>query len=246
MIAPRTAVHLARNDFKLVRRDSFLVGALLYIVVLAVLMRIFLPVLHRYLADRDLYDLEPLYPLLASYVAVMLGAMMVGIFFGFLLIDERDEHTLSALLVTPLPLRSYIAYRVGVPVLLAVPLILLLFAILDLAWLPLWQLALIALAGAPLAAITTLFLPTFADNKVQAFALAKILSASAFVPIGAYFVDEPWQFLAGFYPPYWVLKAFWTASEDGSGWWFFLVLGIAGGCALTAWLVARFERLAHR
>lgn len=244
MIALRTAAALARNDFKLIRRDSFLVSALIYILALAALARIYLPVLRRYLADRGV-DLEPFYPLIASYMAVMLGAMMVGIFFGFLLIDERDEHTLAALLVTPLPLRTYLGYRVGLPVILAVPLILVLFAILDLALLPAWQLLLVALAGAPLAAITTLFLPSFADNKVQAFALAKILSGSAMLPVAAYFLDEPWQFLAGVYPPYWVLKAFWTASAGGSGWWLFLIVGAAGSTALTAWFMGRFERLAH-
>lgn len=42
--------------------------------------------------------------------------MVFGVVTGFLLLDERDDRTLTALQVTPLPLRAYIFYRVTVPI----------------------------------------------------------------------------------------------------------------------------------
>lgn len=242
----RTALlRLVRNDLTLVRRDSFLAGLLLYIAALAVLTRVYVPLLQRELLARGYFDLEPYYPLLASYVAVLLGTMMVGIFIAFLLIDERDHRTLTALLVTPLPFPHYLAYRVALPVALAVPLVVALFEVVDLAPLPAWQLWGIALASSPLAAVTTLVLPTFADNKVQAFALAKILSGTALVPVAAFFVDEPWQYLAGLYPPYWAVKAFWVLHAGEAGAWLHLLAAAVSGTLVAWWLAVRFERVAR-
>jgi fluoroquinolone transport system permease protein len=43
---------------------------------------------------------------------------MVGMVIGFLLLDERDARTLTALRTTPLSMRRYLGYRVALPLLL--------------------------------------------------------------------------------------------------------------------------------
>ena len=57
-------------------------------------------------------DLAPFYPLvMGGYL--MMAPGIVGMVTGFLLLDERDSRTLTALRVTPLSMRRYLAYRVA-------------------------------------------------------------------------------------------------------------------------------------
>lgn len=241
-----TYAKLARNDFKLIGRDSFLVGMFGYIVFLGLMSRILIPRLRGFLLNNGGFDLEPYYPLLVSWIAVMVGVVLAGTFVGFLLIDERDERTMQAILVTPLPLSRYLAYRVGFTAVLAVPIIVGQYLLINLALFPLWKVTLIAVAGAPAAATMTLVLPIFSPDKVQAFALLKIVSISTLLPLAAYFVDVPWQYLAGVYPPYWLIKAYWVAHAGGPEWWVYLVIGSVSTTLLLWWFVRRFQRIVHR
>lgn len=236
---------LARNDFKLIGRDSFLLGMLGYILLMGLLSRFLVPRLRGFLLASRGFDLEPYYPLFVSWIAVMLGVVLAGTLIGLLLIDERDERTLQAILVTPLPLSRYLTYRVGLAAVLAAPIIVVQDRIIALGHLPLWKLALIALTGAPVAAVMTLILPIFARDKVQAFALLKIVSISTLLPLAAYFVAEPWQLIAGVYPPYWLIKAYWVAHADGPEWWIYLALGWVFTVPFLWWSVRRFERMVH-
>lgn len=111
---------------------------------------------------------------------------------------------------------------------------------------PLWQLALLA-AGASLAApITALYFATFAENKVQGLALAKFASAAgSLIPL-AWFTPEPFQFLLGLFPPYWVSKAYWLALAGNPLWPAALALGVVLQAALIAALTRRFSKVIYR
>ena len=47
----------------------------------------------------------------------LMVAGMVGTVVGFLLLDQRDDQTMTALLVTPLSLGDYLRYRMTLPML---------------------------------------------------------------------------------------------------------------------------------
>ena len=58
------------------------------------------------------FDIVPYFPLvMGGYLMTAPG--MLGMVIGFLLLDERDARTLSALCVTPLSMRQYPAYRIA-------------------------------------------------------------------------------------------------------------------------------------
>lgn len=110
---------------------------------------------------------------------IFLGAVLIGMIFGFVLVEEKDDNTINAMLVTPLPLNQYLAYRVGMPAGIAFVEVIVAALITNLAVPPLWQLVLIA-AGASLAApITGLYFAAFAENKVQGLALTKFVGRHA-------------------------------------------------------------------
>lgn len=236
---------LLRNDARRLARDRFLVGTAAYIVAVSIALRWVLPWAARALRARSGFELEPHYPVVVSYLVGILGAVMVGTIGGFLLIEAREERSLRALLVSPLPLRLYAAGGSAVLVVAAAGVILVEGAIVGLA-LPPWPafvpIALVAGLAAPLGA---LFLAVFARNKVEAFALMKFVSLGALIPVAAAFLPQPWQYLACLFPPFWAVKAWWIAAAGGGGWGWWLAGGALTSAAALALLLRRFARVAR-
>lgn len=239
----RTAVRLKRlahTDLLSVVRDRFLWGSMLYVAATLVVLRLAVPPLTRRLSRVWDFDLEPYYALIASTAVVQCGPILMGVLIGFVFLESREERTLKALLVSPIRLEFFLGYRVLAPMTLSFAVFVFGVYVIGIGVPPLYALLPIALVGSLIAAVVTFYIPSFADNKVQAFAMMKILSASSVIPLGAYFVDEPWQYAAGLFPPYWVFKAYWVAVEGGSMWWLHLVLG---GLTLGAALYLLVQRL---
>jgi len=241
------------TDVKLMRRDHFLVFMFSFIIVIAVALRFGLPWLNEYLAVNALLpsatinqSLADYYPLLIVFMAVYQGAMIAGIIFGFALLDEKDDNTLKAMLVTPIPPQSYVLYRVIVPTICAFPIVLAMILFIDQALISFWQLTLIALGASLLSPIAALFFAIFAENKVQGFAMAKIVSITGWIILGSWFVAEPWQWLFGLYPPFWISKAYWMAYDSNPWWWVALIVGIILQIGLIKLLMVRFSQVVYR
>jgi fluoroquinolone transport system permease protein len=90
-----------------------------------------------------------------------------------------------------------------------------------------------------------LFLAAFAENKVAGLALVKFLNGLAVIPIGAYFIEPPWQWLSGVMPMYWPLKVFWLAVE-GSAYGGYFAVGLGVNLLVLGLLLKRFNTILHR
>ena len=230
-------------DARAISRDSMLVWMFFLPLGIGLLMRFGLPPAGELLQGRFGFDLGPYHRLVGSYLLILLPPMLVGLVTGFLLLDERDDQTLSALLVTPLSLESYLLYRIGTPLLLCTGMsvcALSLSGLLELPWLPLLPVLLLAASEGP---IMALFLASFAANKVQGFAVMKALGAPLALPVLAWFAPLPLQLWAGLIPTYWPLRAYWSASDPGALYAASLAIGFATHAAILWWLVRRFSRV---
>jgi fluoroquinolone transport system permease protein len=204
---------------------------------MALLFRFAVPPITEVLDARLGFDLLPYYPLVMSFVGPTVSGI-VGTVVGFLLLDQRDDRTLPALLVTPLSLNDYVAYRLALPMLVSLPLTLIMFPLAGLTDLTVAQVVASALSAVPLAPMYALFIGSFAANKVQGFALAKGIGVLFIPAVVAWFVAPPWQWLFGLNPLYWPLKVFW-AFDAGDPWaWVYVIEGLACQSALL-WLLAR-------
>ena len=56
-----------------------------------------------------------------------------------------------------------------------------------------------------------------------------------------WFVAEPWQWLFGLLPPFWISEIYWMALEGNGLWWVALVAGIVLQVGLIVLLVQRFD-----
>ena len=119
-------------DLKSIARDSMLRWLVGMPIVLAFAFRWGVPIVNAWLGERNGFDLTPYYPLLTSFLVLMVPTLM-GSVVGFLLLDQRDDRTLTALQVTPLTAQGYLAYRIAVPMAVSVPVMMASNAIADLA-----------------------------------------------------------------------------------------------------------------
>jgi fluoroquinolone transport system permease protein len=69
--------------------------------------------------------------------------MVYGAIIGFLVLDQRDDHTITALQVTPLTLSGYLGYRVAVPTLLGVLVTLFIIPVSGLVQMSAWSILLV-------------------------------------------------------------------------------------------------------
>ncbi|HNT24909.1 MAG TPA: hypothetical protein PKM21_11125 [Anaerolineales bacterium] len=230
-------------DIRSVRRDSALSWMVFIPIFSALILRWGMPPLTARILERYDFNLEPYYPVMLAYFFVVMAPVTFAVLIGFLLLDEKDDHTLTALQVTPLSLNAYLAYRIAIPVLLTFVMMFVLFPVSGLDALPLQNILLIAIAAAPLSPMFALFLASFAQNKVQGFALMKLVGFVLFIPIFAYFALPGWELAFGLIPTYWPMKVYWLLnSGQTERVWVYLLVAVFYQFALTALFARRFNR----
>ena len=244
---------VGRNDLKLIGRDSFLMFMFLFVVIIAAVARFAFPALNEVLIANGTLpnavvnqSLADFYPLIVAFTAIFNGAIITGAIFGFSLLDEKDDKTLKAMLVTPVPMSRYLTFRVAAPTVLSAFIVLAMVLFINQALVPLWQLVLLAMGGALASPIVVMFYGITAENKVQGFAYAKFVSIAGWAIIGAWFVPQPWQWLFGIFPPFWISKAYWMAYDGEALWWLVLMIGIFYQLIVLRWLMNWFTKVAYR
>jgi fluoroquinolone transport system permease protein len=210
-------------------------------LAVALAVRAVLPLALAKVGELAGVDLSWLQPLLAGYVVVALAPLLAGSVVGFLLLDQRDDRTLLALRVTPLPLGVYLAYRLAMPTVAALAATLAAILVAGGLGLGPGGAPLAALAAAPLAPLAALALAAFARNKVQGLALMKAASVLLLAPLAALFLPPLWQAPLRLLPTYQVAAAVW-ALQAGAGPWAHLVACWALGALLAALLLLRLRR----
>ncbi len=234
-----------RADGLRLARDRFLVGTGLYIIGISVAMRWVIPWVTPGIEGRWGFDLTPYYALLVSHIVVQLAPILVGILGAFLLLESREDRTIKALLVSPLPLSTYLWWLGCAMVLTSAMLTVVEGLIIGLGLPSPPALVAIGLVGALTAPLVALAVAGLASNKTEAFAYLKIIGVVPLLLSGTYFLAEPLQWLGAVYPPYWAVKAYWVAEAGGPGWG----LWLSGGCLVCsiwiAWSVRLFTRSAR-
>jgi fluoroquinolone transport system permease protein len=233
-------------DLRSIRRDSLLSWMILMPFVITLVLRLGLPLVQSWIFELTEFDLRPYYPLILAVYLVLLTPMLFGMLVGFLLLDERDNETLTALQVTPLPMTTYIAYRLLIPMILSFILTFLMYPLVNIAQLDWADLVLMAVTAAPAGPLLALFIAGFAENKVQGFALLKGLGGVLMLPVLAFFVPGKAQLLFGVLPTYWPIKVYWLLEANQGDPWSFILVGLLYQLVLIGILLRRFSRVLHR
>ena len=237
---------LGAIDLRNIWRDSLLHWIAVLTPALGLLFRYAIPPAAVAIEHRFGFDLTDYYALIMSFLPIAVAAM-IGTAVGFLLLDQRDDQTMTALLVTPLSLGDYLRYRMGLLVFVGIALSCITLPLAGLTETTVPQIIVTSIVAAPLAPIYALFFASVAENKVQGFALMKVLAILVVPCVAAYLVTGPWQIAFGVIPHYWSLKVYWlfaAGSVDAAlshG-----VIGLLWQAVVLAMLVRRFAAVMRR
>jgi len=234
---------LAINDFKNIIRDKFLVYA-------SIVMPLMLVVISRIIIHWIAPTLKNTIPLAGNYAMIfMLCTSMIPLVYGFiaafLILDERDEHLLTVLRVMPISRNSYLIYRM---------LFLSIFSFIVLLIFP-------PLSGlvensqfsyiqyVPIAALFTLLTPfsalmvsSFAQNKVQAFAIFKISGTIFLIPLFIFLLSGNLRYIFSPIPNFWAFITLREVISNGTNDYLHLVIGFIYSIILIAALFYIFNK----
>lgn len=237
-------------DLRNMMRDSLMKWMVFIPIVYAFMVRFITPPVADWLLRDYNFDLSPYYHLVLAFMIVLANPVVFGFVIGMLLLDERDDDTLTALRVTPLPMLGYAIYKLTWPTILGYVLTLLGLWLAGLTpdpipWLA-WILA--CFPAALLTPWTALLMAAFAKNKVEGFAMIKSLGGSILLfPIAAWFIPMPWRWLVGILPTFWPAQVYWSLLEYN---WAEVAIGavgtlvVLGGTGVFFW--QRFSRNLNR
>lgn len=191
-------------------------------------------------------ELDPWYAPFIGYVLLLLAPAICGMMIGFLVLDARDDGTLRALQVTPLPWGVYLLYQLGAPLLLSLAMTLIALPLSGVTALGGPELLAVCVLAAPLAPLTALTLAVFAGNKVQGLALQKVLSLALVLPVLLWFVPTPWRWLVGIVPTAWPAMVFWSLQAGVAFPWLIWLGGLSYAATLLWLLLRRFGQVVRR
>ena len=237
----RALATFGRNDIRGTYRDPLLVMVVLAPVIWTSLVAILTPTITEMLAQRYEFDLVPYYPLVLTAFLLLTSIIIAGGLGAFLMLDEVDAGTMTALRVTPVPMVTFFGYRAG-----TVMVVTTIYVIATLSFSGILEPGLtgalipIGLVSGLSAVVTLLLIVTMASNKIQGIAMLRALGMLiAGLPCLPWLIDSPWNLAFGVLPPYWAAKAFWVACAHGA-WWPYLVGGVAYNLAIAWPLFRRF------
>lgn len=237
----RAWASFGRNDIRGTYRDPLLVMVVVAPVIWTVGTVVLTPRLTETLARRYGFDLVPHYPLVVTALLLLTSVIIAGALAAFLVLDEIDAGTLTALRVTPVQLPTFFTYRAATVVAVTTVYVVTTMAfsgVVPPALVP--ALIPIGMVAGLSAVVTLLLIVSVASNKIQGIAMVRLLGiVIAGLPLLPWFVDSAWNLAFGVLPPYWAAKAFWVASDHGT-WWPYLLGGVFYNLAVAWPLFRRF------
>jgi fluoroquinolone transport system permease protein len=237
----RALAAFGRNDIRGTYRDPLLIMLIAAPVIWTAGVAFLTPMFTRMLAGRYGFDLVPYYPLVLTAFLLLTSIIIAGALAAFLILEEVDAGTLSALRVTPVPLSMFFAYRAATVMVVATVYVVatMSFSGILAPGLVLTLIPVGLLAGLS-AVVTLLLIVSVANNKIQGLAMVRALGMLiAGLPALPWFIDSAWNLAFGVLPPYWAAKAFWVANDHGA-WWPYLLGGAVYNVAIAWPLFRRF------
>ncbi len=200
-------------DYKLLKGDPMLMLSMGIPFILWAMMQFLVPWIMEVAMEQWDFDLSPYYIQTGTFF-LMLVPMMMGMVYGFVLLDERDGGIITAISVTPTGKKGYLLLRMGIPITISFVFVLLFVLILHLSdFRNLFQLGLIALVISSQSLILLLFLGAFADNKVMGLAISKGFGILLLGPLLDYVLPSPFHWIGGYSPLFWASRAFLTPDD---------------------------------
>src|SRR5690554_1671081 len=226
-------------DIHNIWRDDLLSWMVAMPLGLALLLRWGFPYILTAIGEYFNQELMVHHPVLTGFFILLIVPMVSGMLAGFLLLEQRDEGTLMVLKVTPLPGSTFLIYSMLMPFFSCLFVTIISFYLAGLGGIGAGIILLSAFAAAPLAPLTAMTMISFAENKVQGFALVKGTIVFWIPPLFTYFLRPAWEHVFGLIPLYWPCRVYQAFFENDPRVWNFFVVGFAYNLVLLFLLFYR-------
>ncbi len=188
------------SEWKKWTRDSLMLFMLVYPLIFGALGRWGLP----WFAEQAGFYLDPYHPLIMGILAI-LAPHIYGATAGFSILEDRDDHILTSVRVTPLSTAAFLAFRLIMVTAMAFLTNLFVLWFSNIPGLGLSQMLLASFLSCLIAPMCALLINAFASNKVEGFVILKGLMGTAIIlpAFGLFFHDAKELFFAiapGFWP----------------------------------------------
>lgn len=226
-----------RQFLLFLKNDNMMFAACFTPLICALLFRVAVPLLEKlvtsyfnvseiitpYYALFDLF-LSVLSPTMFSYVAAMM------------ILEEKDDHIVEYLFVTPLGKQGYLVSRLGVPMGISIVVTIILLSFFSLSKIPIAANVLLSVAGAAQGIITALIIIALSSNKLEGMASAKLTSLMSLGIMAPFFIQKGTQYLLSPLPSFWIAKGVYENN------YLYMVLSLALSSIWIVFLIKRFAR----
>lgn len=226
-----------RQFLLFLKNDNMMFAACFTPLICALLFRFAVPLLEKlvtsyfnvseiitpYYALFDLF-LSVLSPTMFSYVAAMM------------ILEEKDDHIVEYLFVTPLGKQGYLVSRLGVPMGISIVVTIILLSFFSLSKIPIAANVLLSVAGAAQGIITALIIIALSSNKLEGMASAKLTSLMSLGIMAPFFIQKGTQYLLSPLPSFWIAKGVYENN------YLYMVLSLALSSIWIVFLIKRFAR----
>jgi len=182
-------------------RDPMMRFMLFYPLLFGLIGRYALPAI----AETSGFVIEPNADFILAVLA-LITPLAFGALTGFSILEDRDDHIINSIRVTPLTFNQFMSFRMVMVYVLtfaACVFVIWFSDIGDLAWRDILVVSFLASFSAP---VTGLVINIFAHNKIEGFAIMKLLGTIIILPvISLIFTDAKELFFA-------IVPAFWPAK----------------------------------
>ncbi|SHN57444.1 hypothetical protein [Desulfitobacterium chlororespirans] len=164
-------------------------------------VRIGLPKADAWLYQQGVLSLKPWYSL-ADGMIITLTSILLAMVSAFLLLEERDEGTGAYYQITPLEGYTYLAARIGLPMVWSFLCLLMVTMLCGIAHLTLVQILAAGLLSTLMGAALAMMVVSLAGNQVEGLAISKLTGLNMLGLLMVWFVPRPYQYLGAFLPGY--------------------------------------------
>lgn len=219
-----------------ISRDGMLIVLLPAPFLIGAFLKLAAPLANQILTAECSFSITPWYGL-ADGMLICLTPMFVAMVSAFLLLDERDQGVSAFYQVTPAEGLSYLAARIGLPMIGAFIATWIVATAFTLSSFPFE----VILGGALISSFTGIALAmmvvSIAGNRVEGLALSKLMGISFIGLLFAWLVPAPYRWLASFLPSFWIGRLL-TGGADLLS----FLLGLASCLVWIALFTRRFLR----
>lgn len=198
---------LIKNEFKGIFRDTFMIIMFVYPLIFGLLGRYLVPYLLEQYPDAINASIEYIFVVIAIIPGYIFGALS-----GFSLLDDKDDNIFLSIKISPLSLKMYVAFKIILAFTLTFISAIFIIIFSDLVSISIGEVISISFLAALQTPISALMINSFANNKVEGFAVMKGLTGilMIFSVISAAFTDWK-EYLFYVLPGAWTVKASFAA-----------------------------------